>query len=356
MKLLNLTWINIKRYIKNPMILIMIVGLPMIMPVILFMSNDNIDKLPIGIINEDKGTISANLIEELGKNYTVKLYEGNPSENYDKLNNNEIGELFYIPENFTTSLDAGNKPKIELFKAENQLGGVLAEQEIDTFINNKIKGEKYPNLKEENFKVNIETKDEKENKGDFQLILLFACYFMFIGGSAIAEDLIKIKNAKVLKRAITTANKDYEVLGGIFLAIFILQGILSFLVFAFIKFVLKIQGGSLGMAFIVINLSSLVSTSVILATTRWMKNITLVSLGVVVYSLISLVLSIVANSLHSFENASTIIVNISKLFPFYWLMDIINNNNLFPNILVLILIALCFFTAGSFKLRSFAKD
>ncbi len=356
MKLLNLAWINIKRYIKNPMILIMTVALPLIMPVMLLMGNNDVSKLPIGIINEDKGTISTNLIEELEKNYTIQLYVGKPSDSYDKLNSNEIGELFYIPKDFSSSLEQGIKPKVDLFKIDNQLGGVLAEQEVETFINKQIKAQIYPDLKEDIFNTDIEYNEGENNKGDFQSILVFACYFMLIGGSVIAEDLIKIKNAKVLKRAITTANKDYEVLGGIFLAIFILQGTLNFLAFAFIKFVLKIQGGSLGIAFIVLNLSSLVSTSVILAATRWMKNVTLASLAVVVYSLISLVLSIIANSLNDFENASTMIINLSKLFPFYWLIDIIENSNLFPNILILILIALCFFTAGSFKLRSFAKD
>ncbi len=41
--------------------------------------------------------------------------------------------------------------------------------------------------------------------------------------------------------------------------------------------------------------------------------------------------------------------------PQYWLMDSIENTKLFPNTLVLILMILALFTAGSYKFRDFVN-
>lgn len=41
--------------------------------------------------------------------------------------------------------------------------------------------------------------------------------------------------------------------------------------------------------------------------------------------------------------------------PQYWLMDSIENTNVFPNVLVLGLMILTLFTAGSYRLKDFAN-
>ncbi|MDN9585514.1 ABC transporter permease, partial [Clostridioides difficile] len=49
--------------------------------------------------------------------------------------------------------------------------------------------------------------------------------------------------------------------------------------------------------------------------------------------------------------------NLSKFTPFYWTIDAIKNNgSILINIIALILIGIIFVTAGSLKLRDFAKN
>lgn len=51
-----------------------------------------------------------------------------------------------------------------------------------------------------------------------------------------------------------------------------------------------------------------------------------------------------------------IIVTLSKFTPFYWSLGSIEKSVLFPNVFVLILIALTFFSAGSIRYSNFAKE
>jgi ABC-2 type transport system permease protein len=50
------------------------------------------------------------------------------------------------------------------------------------------------------------------------------------------------------------------------------------------------------------------------------------------------------------------IQNLSKFTPQYWFMEIMDGGQLIINSLVILLFALVFFTAGSIKFTSFAKE
>lgn len=101
--------------------------------------------------------------------------------------------------------------------------------------------------------------------------------------------------------------------------------------------------------------NSFVATGFVFWIARVFKNEGSISLMSTFYSLIGLAISI-SNMIPSLDKLS-FMANLSKLTPFYWTIDAINNNgNILINIIVLILIGMVFVTAGSLNLRDFARN
>ena len=100
---------------------------------------------------------------------------------------------------------------------------------------------------------------------------------MLLDSSFIVDNILKLKAAKVLRRSIVTPNSDRQILGGIFSASFLIQGILSSLAFIIVNAVVSFKNANIPLSFFVIMLCSLVCTSIVIAATRWLKNPALAS-------------------------------------------------------------------------------
>ncbi len=352
MRLIRITLINMKRYLKNPLIIIMSFVFPVAMAIgIMGDSNDN--SKVIGIIDSDKSEYSENIIGNLSDNYKVITYTGIAEENFDALRNNQVGALYVIDNGFQKNIQNKVAPQIKAYKKQDESGAIIAENTIDKYIKEKLQDNF--NVSKNLISTSIE-KDESKDNTDFIIATLMICYFMMIGSSIITEDIIKLKACKVLKRTIVTPNSDRQILGGMFLGTFIIQAILSSVAFIVVSEVITLSNMNILLGILVITLCSLVSTSIIVATNRWIKIPSMANLTVVMVSLISFILGIMNMSLLEFSNVPNIFIRLSLISPFYWFIEILNNVSLIKAIFVLILTSLVFFTCGSFKLRGFIEE
>lgn len=355
MNLFNLTKYNLKRYLKNPLMLFINVGLTVI--ILLSISNTDSDLGNIGIINKDGGTYSKALIKEIEKEFSVTEYKGSVDKHYNKIIDNDIGVLYVIDKNFEEEISKGNIPKIKGYTLENSSGMVFANNIIDKYIsdklinnnnNNKIDTSKY-----------IETIIEKGDSVEFDnyiLIMIMVCYFMLISSTIIAEDIAKLKVQKVLKRALSTGNSDRVILGSMYIASFLLQCIGSLLSLIIAVPFLDMELFYFGRAIIVVVLTSLISTSIVVISSRYIKNPGLVSIVCVIYGLIAFVLAIVTLQLDDFTNISAIFKGITVISPLTWAINILKFEKVIQSITVLILMSIAFFTAGTFRLREYVRE
>ena len=72
------------------------------------------------------------------------------------------------------------------------------------------------------------------------MFIIMNIYFMFIGASVLAKDVYQLKQQKVLHRTLSTANKDYEIFGGIILAMCLIQGFCFTIVYYIGMFILNV--------------------------------------------------------------------------------------------------------------------
>ena len=353
MSLVQLTIVNLKRYVKNPMIFLMSLFLPVFVLVGMIGTTDS--KPVIGIIDWDKTEYSNKIIEELKDDYKINSYTGQIESNYKEIRDKNVGAIYVIDKGFEESIKSGKVPIVDAYKSEEAAGSIVAENTIDKFIRSEIEEGIKVGLSSKYIETSIQ-KDEKSDKDEYLISLLMICYFMVIGGSMITEDMIKLKIQKVLKRAISTSNSDKEILGGMFIAAFLIQGMLSSLAFIIISNMLKIPNVNIPQSILVIGLCSLFTTSLVVLVTRYIKNANIATLLVVLLGLLAFTLAIVNMNLEMFENIPNLITKLGVISPFYWMVEIINNGKVISGVLVISLISLVFFTAGSFRLREFVKE
>lgn len=354
MRLIQLTIVQMKQYLKNPMILIMGFLFPTILLLAIF-GFDHGSEIKIGVINNDNSEISIKLIDKLSEEYSVKEYKGTLNDNMSHLKDNEVGAIYVIDEDFSKLLQDRKVPKISAYKKEVQAGEIKAENIIDTFVKGNLEEKAEVGLSSNYIETVIE-KEEESDKEKFLESLLMIFYFMLLDSSLIIDNILKLKAAKVLRRSIVTPNSDRQILGGIFIASFLIQGMLSSLAFVIVNAVVSFNNVNIPLSFLVIMLCSLVCTSIVIAATRWLKNPVIARFAVMIFAIVAMGLALVGLNLMDISNVPEIITKLTLISPFYWLIQIADEGQILVGIIVIILTSAVFFTAGSFKLRDFVKE
>ncbi|WP_055069741.1 ABC transporter permease [Clostridium massiliamazoniense] len=353
MKILLLTWINIKRYLKN----LGVIGMLFIIPVILVtamslinqkqLNGESIEKEALYIIDNDKSEKSKELIDDF-KGYNVIVEDEKAI--IKKVENSEIDFAYKIEKGFEEALNEKKSPNIDQLIG-NEDGNFKVSSIINNFINKNI------GLKEVN---PIETVgliiNEEADKFITVINIMMICYFIILSNTNIVMDFLKLRENKILKRVIGTPNKNYEIIGSMFLAIFILQFISSCLILFIISAILKLDVLIMSNIFLVLILNNLFSTSVAIVGTRWLKEKGAVEI-IVLYGLVSFILGIIPVVANMIGIEISVVINkIAMISPFYWFGNILNSKDIILSSLIVIIITICFFTAGSFKLRDFIKE
>lgn len=358
MRLIRLTLINMKRQLRNPFILLMSLVIPVFMVMLIFGDRtDEGSKIigSIGIIEKSNSVYSAELIEELSQRYKISTMSGDIDDIRKQIMDNKFTVVYEIGEDFQETLETGEIPTVKCYRTEATVGTIIADDIITTYINALAREGVSEGLSTNIITTEIKDSSE-EKKGNYTTMVLMICYFMMMGGSIMTEDLLRLKSERVLRRTISTGNTDREVLGGIFISAFLIQGILGIIGFMISKLLLNMGDCNLFLVVLVIFLGSLMATAVVAAATRWIKNPSMASLSVVVFGLLAYGAGMFSSTASSFDNIPTVIIRASTISPFTWLYKIMDTGEVIIPTIVIILMALVFFTAGSFRLREFAKE
>ncbi|WP_077369130.1 ABC transporter permease [Anaerosalibacter sp. Marseille-P3206] len=363
MKILRLSFVNYKRMVKDKGKLIMMLIVPLLVILgVSFTANKGgySTDANTAFSVEDKGGYAKGLLESL--NIEDNIFY-NREEAMELLENNEVVAVYILPENFTEKIKGGEKPCVEAFKREEGNTTLPLEMNIEKEINKKIKEEvllKNDIIKDkkELYKFSTKTqieKDEKETDGGLFLVVFMIIYFTILSSSSIGDEMVVLRKQNILSRAMTTANKSYEIMGSLCLAILFLQVSMNLLVLFIGKLLLKYPIIDFHIIFINIVLASLFSITFTIFLTRIFEEQGVVSLGTVIFTVGSLFLSLIALDGDLYPKVPMIIKNLGKFVPQYWLLDSIDKSKLFPNTIVLLLMILALFTAGNFKFRDFVN-
>lgn len=361
MKIFKLINANLKRYFKDIPLILNIILVPFVIIMGLnFLISPSVDE------NIDFNFSQSAFVLNKGGKYESKLIEkynikdsnifriNQKTQAVDQLKNNDFINVFIFSDNYSKEIDYDIKPKVESIKINDSRSSLSAESELDSFINDIFKNKLDPGLNKKEIKSKIIDDESDVNFNSFFAIFMI-CYMMFITSTSLSKGYIELKSSNILSRLMSTGNRGYEIMFSLFFSLFLVQAI----VYTALLFLISVISDiNLNLPQVLLVLSNcFASTGFILFLVRIFKNessVPAMSMFAIFYCLISMALYI--NKTITGINVS-LLNNIAKLTPFYWTLDsLINPSNINLNMIPIILIGLAFITAGSLRLRDFAKN
>lgn len=361
MKFIRMVLVSCKKYMKNIPNIITMFAVPIIVVafinVFLSSSSKGLD-VKVGIINSDKGKIGAEFVKELG---VSNIYD-NKKNALNDLKDYSVTALYEIPENFTQDINDNKKPEINSYKIEKGNSTQVFEGQMEQKLNELLKVHilrcdniiKNKNEIDKNF-INIKYNMKKGmmDSDEFMPIVLTMFFLLSFSGN-FSMDLLNLRNGKILERFLSTSNEGYEIIGSIYLSMWITQVTMYTASFLMMKLVFNYNIQNFGILLINVALLSLVAISLGIMLSRIFKETSIVGFVTMMVSLVMFFLY-TTNTMSQTRNIPKIFLTMSKFTPFYWSLESIEKSQLFPNVFILLLIALVFFTAGNIRYSSFAK-
>lgn len=351
----KLAWIHVKRYFKNPILLLMMGPIPLALilaSMFLGGNNESFDA-NVAFVLERNRTYENELLKNLQINEKY-IYHNDETAALNELKANKVAGVIILPESFSTDLKNGQKPSIILYKTSKAAGTAETELKIEDQINTWLK--EYYGLS--NFTPITTSIDYKEHPVDMTvtMFVIMNIYFMFIGASVLAKDVYQLKQQKVLHRTLSTANKDYKIFGGIILAMCLIQGFCFTIVYYIGMFILDVTMPNAFLPLLLMFSMSFVASSLVIFITRIFKHSNMIELSLIMYTLVGFILSLTLLSPLDIGLDIDWLTNLAKLFPIYWAFDTALNFELWPNLFIIFLFGMVFLSAGSFKLKNFIQS
>ncbi|MBU5311439.1 ABC transporter permease [Tissierella carlieri] len=367
MNLIQLIIVNIKRMLKDPLK----VGLMLIMPiaVILFVNfleggdshqSSKLSNVTVAYNIEDEGDLWETIYSSPSKSQWI--FQNEKDKALELLESNEVAVVYNIPSNFTEKINNYEKPIIESYKREEGNITIPLEMDINNKINEFIKEKLLIDKgiisnKEDLYILKTETLFERNQKivtGDLHTATMLLIYFIILGASPIVTELMEFKKKNIISRSITTPNKSSVILGSIALSLLFFQVAANILVVLLGAKVTGYNIVNLPIIFINFILASLFSITLSLAMTRIFNNEGSASMVTALVAILTLFLSMFAQD-GIYQNIPEFIKNLGKFTPQYWMFDSLEKSVIFPNVLIVLLIVLALFTAGSYRLKDFVR-
>ncbi|MGL4990037.1 MAG: hypothetical protein ACRC57_02555 [Sarcina sp.] len=352
MSFINILWSNIKRLLKNTTIFMMMIVTPIVVAVAINVvggANHN-NKKEITLINNNFGIHSENLIELLKEEYSLSIIDEKFLDDSDI--KQEPNFIIQLEDNYNEIIEKGILPKIIVRKMEESPNNIACILNIDLLVKTQLE-----NIKMGENATYIKTKIINDDIFPSGIVTgMMLIYYSFLGSACIIEDMLKLKKANVIKRAITTANKDSKILFGLFGGAFVFSAISgSFVILLIKKFTNLLEGISLINAITAGVLSSFVFISIVIFSVRWFKNAQVVSVITTMSGVVALILGILGIlGPYLFDEFEKLKI-LCYISPIYWAGEIMMGN-IVAGSCVLILMAIAIFTTGSYRLREFATN
>ncbi|WP_409069724.1 ABC transporter permease [Clostridium sp. FAM 1755] len=365
MKILRYGLIQFKRMMKD----IKVIGFMFIMPLVVItiinfaIKNGGGSTIMVDVAFnvEDTGKEGKQLLEEL-KIPKKSIFYNNKNKSMESLNKNDVMAIYEIPKDFSKKIKKGEKPEIKAYKKEIGNGTIPIEKSINDNINKKVRENLLVNeniIKSKNELDNNSVKTVIENtkniEGGLFLVLILIINFIISSANYVSSEILNFKKQNILKRAITTSNRGFEIIGGIYIGMILIQSFVYMSVYVCGKFIVGYSFDNLFFILINIIVASIFSVSLGVFVTRLFQNESIVALVVNIIGIITTFLSLYSTGL-SMSKTSWILLNIGKFTPQYWIFHSIKNSSIFPNIFIVMLMSLVLFTAGNIKVREFATN
>ncbi|EMB24699.1 ABC transporter permease [Treponema denticola] len=321
----------------------------------------------IGYFVDDTGDLWKNFFAGSESTVRPENREEELEKVKEKLATGKIPGLIIIPKDFSEKISKNEKPELEILKTEESiildnriqaLNLSINAYLLNNFIKNSSLAENEENLLNNNINIVFKTPDNKNIISlGLKIMTLLVLYMIIFGSTAIVTDLIKFRETKMLARAIISPNSEFKIVGSFLLAFVFIQVVVNMIVFISATIIFKLEITGLPLIFLAVVSTSFFALSIAILIARIFKKESQLALASNITSLLTIVLFFLAIiSVMPFVSIPPVFKNISMFSPLYWLMEMLDKEKLFPNILIVWAMTAAIFTAGSWKIKEFNNE
>lgn len=321
----------------------------------------------IGYFVDDTGDLWKNFFSGSESTVRPENREEELEKVKEKLATGKIPGLIIIPKDFSEKISKNEKPELEILKTEESiildnrvqaLNLSINAYLMDNFIKNSSLAENEENLLNNNINIVFKTPDNKNIISlGLKIMTLLVLYIIIFGSTAIVTDLIKFRETKMLARAIISPNSEFKIAGSFLLAFVFIQVVVNMIVFISATIIFKLEITGLPLIFLAVVSTSFFALSIAILIARIFKKESQLTLASNITSLLTIVLFFLAIiSVMPFVSIPPVFKNISMFSPLYWLLEMLDKEKLFPNILIVWAMTAAIFTAGSWKIKEFNNE
>lgn len=321
----------------------------------------------VGYFVDDTGDLWKNFFAGSESTVRPENREEELAKVKEKLATGKIPGLIIIPKDFSEKISKNKKPELEILKTEESiilnnriqaLNLSINAYLLNNFIKNSSLAENEENLLNNNINIVFKTPDNKNIISlGLKIMTLLVLYMIIFGSTAIVTDLIKFRETKMLARAIISPNSEFKIVGSFLLAFVFIQVVVNMIVFISATIIFKLEITGLPLIFLAVVSTSFFALSIAILIARIFKKESQLALASNITSLLTIVLFFLAIiSVMPFVSIPPVFKNISMFSPLYWLMEMLDKEKLFPNILIVWAMTAAIFTAGSWKIKEFNNE
>ncbi|MGX7108818.1 ABC transporter permease [Facklamia miroungae] len=341
----KLTTFHIKRIMQDPKSLLLVI-LPVALSFMMGMifSSDNSHQQGRHAYLSQSTYFNRELYPLLSQSNQGEILEDREQAE-ERLDQGAVDVIYSIHDNFEEN------GQITALSLNGEIYNQYVEEEVmSLWRNNKIQASYQVygivSLQEKAPEITIDQQKDFLPVG-MMLSLFMIFYMMYINASMFAGDLLDMRSNYVLKRSIVSRSTGKAILGSVLSAyglIFLVLNVLALLIVMLVN-QLPLQFFGLSVAYFMANVAFVIGY--ILLIVRVFKTKEMLSIVSIVIAIMFVLMPQVLKNTH-FEP-------ISMLSPFYWTMEGLDYANFFPQGLIILLMAIVLFTAGSFKIEDLAK-
>ena len=321
----------------------------------------------VGYFVDDTGDLWKNFFAGSESTVRPEKREEELEKVKEKLATGKIPGIIIIPKDFSEKISKNEKPELEILKTEESiilnnriqaLNLSINAYLLNNFIKNSSLAENEENLLNNNINIVFKTPDNKNIISlGLKIMTLLVLYIIIFGSTAIVTDLIKFRETKMLARAIISPNSEFKIVGSFLLAFVFIQVVVNMIVFISATIIFKLKITGLPLIFLAVVSTSFFALSIAILIARIFKKESQLALASNITSLLTIVLFFLAIiSVMPFVSIPPVFKNISMFSPLYWLLEMLDKEKLFPNILIVWAMTAAIFTAGSWKIKEFNNE
>ena len=343
---LNMTLFHLKRILKDPKILLMVAA-PLFMVffmMMIFESNQDVKIGKFGIENHSN-YFKKEIYPLLDEDYQIRL-DTSAETLQNELLNKQLDIVYVIPKDFE------KKPKIIAKSLDGKLENQYLENQIKQVM---LKKQKAALLKDYDIQLETINVPDPQVKSETKLLsssimisMFMIVYFMYLNSAMFSLDLFKIRKNNVLRRSIVSKSPRNAIFGSVLSAYGIILLMMSLITLVIISVTLKVGLNNilLIMALLIANIVFIMGEVVFLFRVIKEEQV-LQSVSMVLGMAIVLIPMFIMDT--SFEK-------LAMISPFHWTMEALDYQVFWPNGIIIILMGLILFTAGSLNLEQLSNQ